>query len=165
MRKTILRVLTVAAALWSAASLSSASAQVNTNDCHNQIETRVDTSGGARTISSTVFVDIVNRQVAFTTDIVGQCVVVTFEATSACHGSNASNVCYIRILDNGVEMRPIGEGARVFDSNSSKAAHTVISIVRGNLSGTHTFRVQGRVGAAGTEFGLDDWLNKLDVFS
>lgn len=167
MRRLLNTILAAAAVLGAAMSLSisAASAQQLLNNCNATVESLVGTSASAQVITSSTFVDLFRSQVTFPTAIPADCAVLTFNATSACKGTSGGDQCYIRLLDNGVEMLPRTGARRVFDSNSSQAAHTVIGVRRGLFTGTHTFTVQGRVGANGTKFLIDDWLVKIDVLS
>lgn len=170
MFKFIQNAICLAAAVvgFSAMNISSAAAQVETlQTCGANVESNVATSRFSRTVTSTTFVDFFTGRFLITPGIAADCVVVTFNAESVCKGASTADQCLIRATVNGVELLPAPtEEDRVFDSESSgPSSHVYSWVKRGLLTGNQDFKIQVRVGAAGTSFVIDDWTLHIQYFS
>jgi hypothetical protein len=124
--------------------------------CGSLINSLVRTQNAAVSTTSTGFVTL--SATALTVPS-GQtrCVKVLFTAETACRTSAASDFCYIRATDNGIEMNPQGGGFQAMDSEDSTSSAHAYEWVRRVGAGSHTISIQVRVGSAATRFFLDDW--------
>jgi hypothetical protein len=117
----------------------------------------------ASSTSSTVFVNLVNVNIAVPAGTF-RCIKVVFTAEAACRGPSAvADFCLIRALDNAVEMHPQGTSAQIFlseDASANAHAYEWVSRVGG---GNHNIQIQRRVTNAATVFTLDDWTFDVSI--
>ena len=144
---------------------SSANA-VNINiGCGSNISSFVRTENAPTVINSVAFVNIPNAVFGFNVPAgASRCVKVVFTGEAACRGPAAiGDFCYIRALDNGVEMFPQGAAFQSFlseDATENGHAYEWVSRFR---AGNHLIVIQRRVGNAATSFLLDDWTFDVQI--
>jgi hypothetical protein len=144
---------------------SSANAVNVTVACGALVVSVVRTENAASVINSVAFVNIPGAIWGFNVPA-GQsrCIKVTFTGEAACRGpTTVSDFCYIRALDNGVELSPQGAGFQSFLSEDATANGHAYEWVRRVGAGNHSIVIQRRVGNAATGFLLDDWTFDLEI--
>lgn len=153
---------TVAAAILMLAAPEPAHALTGIN-CGKVIQNVLRLENGPSAINSMAFVNLVNVNVSVPAGTSG-CIKVLFTAEAACRGpAGVNDTCYIRAIDNGVEIHPQGANAQVFlseDPTENAHAYEWVHRVR---AGNHNIIIQRRVGNAGTSFLLDDWTFDVQV--
>lgn len=163
-RNRLLVLLALAAGLFAS---SNAGAVLITTGCGPLINSIVRTENAPSVINAVAFVNLPGA-VAGITVPAGQtrCIKVVFTGEAACRGPAAvSDFCFIRALDNGVEMNPQGAGAQIFLSEDPTENAHAYEWVRRIGPGNHTILIQRRVGNAATGFLLDDWTFDLQIYN
>ena len=158
-------VLFAASAFWMliASVQNPAHALVGINACGPFINSVLRIENVASTTNSVAFVNVAGAVAnIFVPAGTTRCIKVHFTAEAACRGPAAVNdFCFIRALDNGVEMLPQGAGSQVFLSeDATENAHSYLWAQRVR-AGNHTIQIQRRVANPNTFFLLDDWT--LDI--
>lgn len=164
LRSKILLLLALATGIFAS---SSAGAVLLTTTCGPSINSIVRTENAASVINAVAFVNLPGAVAGFTVPA-GQtrCIKVVFTGEAACRGPAAiSDFCFIRALDNGVEMSPQGAGAQVFLSEDPTENAHAYEWVRRVRAGNHSIVIQRRVGNAATGFLLDDWTFDLQIYN
>ena len=137
-----------------------------TTDCREDVQTRVLTQ---ETPSSTVGAAFAG----FASLVVGvpagasRCLMVEFNAETACSGDPAiaDDFCYVRALDNGVEMLPLSGSFTSFQSEDTTAESNSHRWIRRVGAGNHTITLQRRTDGGATVFYLDDWMFSVTVLN
>lgn len=162
LRSRLLSLLALAAGIFAS---SSAGAVLITTVCGPVLTNIVRTENAASVISSVAFVNLPGAVAGYTVPAgASRCIKVLFTGEAACRGPAAvGDFCFVRALDNGVEIPPQGGGAQVFLSEDpTENAHAYEWVARFG-PGNHTVVIQRRVGNAATGFLLDDWTFDLEV--
>ena len=144
---------------------SSANAVNVTVGCGALVVSVVRTENAPSVINSVAFVNIPGAVWGFAVPA-GQsrCIKVTFTGEAACRGpTTISDFCYIRALDNGIELSPQGATLQSFLSEDATENAHAYEWVRRIGPGNHTILIQRRVGNAATGFLLDDWTFDLEI--
>ena len=117
----------------------------------------------ASSTASTVFVNLVNVNISVPAGAT-RCVKVLFTGEASCAGPTAvADRCFIRALDNAIEMNSQGAAAQLLlteDSSANAHAYEWVSRVP---AGNHNIIIQRRVGNAATTFTLDDWTFDVSI--
>jgi hypothetical protein len=153
------------AAVMVAATGGTALATLYTTSGTSQLAMINQSSDALTTTSMTAWRDVPGA--ALTADLdANELVNARFTAESSCNGDVAAgNTCSVRILAQQgaappIELDPPSGTDFAFDSvpirDDFKEAHAMERSLRLD-AGTYTIKVQYRVSAAGTVFGLDDW--------
>jgi len=123
----------------------------------------IRTENTALQTNSTAFVTVPGATTTVTVPAgTTRCIKVVFTGEAGCAGSSSADFCYIRALDNSVEMNP-ATSFRAFASEDSTAEAHAYEWVRRVGGGNHTIRIQGRVERSATTFFLDDWTFDVQV--
>ena len=146
---------------------SGASAVIVTATCGPAINSIVRTENTPSVTSSVAFVNIPGAIAGVTVPAgATRCVKVVFTAEAACRGPTAvTDFCFVRALDNGVEMFPQGAGAQSLISEDATENGHAYEWVKRLTAGNHTILIQRRVGNAATGFLIDDWTFDLQVYN
>lgn len=146
----------ILAAAASSPLLSGAAQAVIIDQCGAPIDSNLATETQRTAFTSTGYVNLHTTNFGITLGDSSGCAVVLFTAESSCKGASNSDLCYVRVLDNGVPMKPTG--GQVLDSESDKpSTHAFAWVSRGSQKGNHNFTVQVKVGSSGTTLVLDSW--------
>jgi hypothetical protein len=144
---------------------SNAGAVLLTTTCGPLISNIVRTENASSVIGAVAYVNLPGATAGFAVPA-GQsrCIKVLFTGEAACRGPSAiGDFCFIRALDNGVEIPPQGASAQIFLSEDpTENAHAYEWVNRVG-PGNHTIVIQRRVGNAATGFLLDDWTFDLEI--
>ena len=132
-----------------------------TTVCGPSVQSIVRTENAASSTNSTAFV-VVPGAVTSVSVSAGttRCIKVVFTGEAACSQTTtgtSNDFCYVRALDNGIEMNPQGASLQVFDSEHFPAEAHAYEWVRRVGPGPHTIVIQRRVALGSTTFSLDDW--------
>jgi hypothetical protein len=147
---------------------SSGAHAVNVNvACGPNISSFVRTENAVSVINSVAFVNVPNAIFGFTVPAgTTRCVKVVFTAEAACRGPAAiGDFCYIRAIENGVEMFPQGAGFQSLLSEDPTENGHAYEWVRRVGPGNHLILIQRRVGNAATGFLLDDWTFDVQIYN
>jgi hypothetical protein len=144
---------------------SSANAVLITTACGPLVTNIVRTENAASVINAVAFVNLPGAIAGYTVPAgTSRCIKVLFTGEAACRGPAAvSDFCFIRALDNGVEISPQGASNQVFLSEDATANAHAYEWVGRFGPGNHTVVIQRRVGNLGTGFLLDDWTFDLEI--
>lgn len=129
----------------------------------------VITETNAQSTSSTSFVDLPGASATITVPALKtQLVNVRFSAESYCFSSTATGWCSVRILADGVEMKPNSGEDFAFDASGNAddfwEGHAMErTILLG--AGTHTIDLQWVVTDPSIFFRLDDWTMAITQYS
>jgi hypothetical protein len=126
--------------------------------CGARIQSLVRTENAASTTSSTTFVNVPGGSATVTVPSgASRCLKVLLTAETACSETSAGDFCYVRVLDNGVEMSPQGAQFQAIDSEKSTARGHAFEWAKRLAAGNHSIVLQRRVGNSATVFTMDDW--------
>jgi hypothetical protein len=132
--------------------------------CGPRVQSIVRTENAPSTTSSTAFVTVPGAVVTVSVPAgATRCIKVLFTAETACRVTTSADFCYVRALDNGVEMNPQGASFQAIDSEKATARGHAFEWVRRVAAGSHTISLQRRVNAAPTVFTIDDWTFDVQV--
>jgi hypothetical protein len=137
-----------------------------TVSCTTSLFSIVRTQPAADTTISTTFVAVPGATATFTIPS-GQtrCVKVLFTGETSCVQSAAQDFCYVRAMNNAVEMPPAGATFQAIDSEHSTGQAHAYEWVSRMTAGSHTITLQRRVGNISTTFALDDWTFDVQVYN
>jgi hypothetical protein len=119
--------------------------------------------GNLAKTSSTSYTDLPRATTTVNLPKAGH-ILATFTGESVCNGGNPMSVCSVRILVDGVEMRPQSGFDFAFDGVESEnlgglwESNSVSRVSELLPAGAHTVSVQFGVTNPAAEFDLDDWL-------
>jgi hypothetical protein len=148
----------------STASEASGSEAAVRSSCGQVIQSIVVTENAVSTTSSTSFVNVPGAGLTVAVPSgATRCIKVLFTAESACSVTSGGDYCYVRALDNGVEMNPQGASFQAIASEASTARGHAFEWVRRVPAGNHAIVLQRRVAAAATVFTIDDWTFDVQV--
>lgn len=119
-----------------------------------------------RDMSSTTFTDVIGASTTVTVPAGRTATVVAqLSADSVCSDGSPGDVCLLRLMLDGEQMRPTANGAPVFDSvddgssGQGRESNAVVRFAEGIGAGTHTIKAQAAVvktGAVWPQFTLDN---------
>jgi len=130
--------------------------------CGGDINTIVRTENAATATFNSGFLTFASTTVSVPSGST-RCIKVLFTAEATCSGTAGTDFCYVRALDNGVEMSPQGAGFQTLVSEDTSAnGHAYEWITRAG-AGTHVISMQRRSGTSSTRFFMDDWTFDVTV--
>ena len=159
----LIRVLVLAAMSLSAIAMQDRAEALVGIQCGAPTNSVLRLEPAASSTSSTVFVNLVNVNIAVPAGTT-RCIKVVFTGEALCSGPAAiADNCIIRAMDNATEMNPLAGGAQILvseDPTANAHAYEWVSRVGG---GNHNIQIQRRVTNAATVFTLDDWTFDVSI--
>ncbi len=134
--------------------------------CNGDVSTRALTEDAATSMTGSAFVTHQAMAVSVPSGTT-RCLLVQFNAETACSGDPGTHddFCYVRALDNGVEMNPVSGGFTAFQSEDPTAESNSHRWIRRVGAGTHTISIQRRTDGGTTAFHLDDSMLTVTVLA